>query len=124
MPTFCKEERLCNRNIIFLLQKEGQVIFNYPITAKWMEVSNEKEFYVQFLASVSKRNFKKAVERNKIKRLLREVFRINKGIFSNRIHEKSKRIVIMLFYSGKKILTYKELEAKIMVILQQIPNCR
>lgn len=120
MPTFCKEERLCNRNYIFLLQKEGQVIYNYPITAKWMEISDNKGFCVQFLPAVSKRNFKKAVERNKIKRFLREAFRLNKEIITDLAQQKSKRIVIMLLFSGKKITSYKELEIKIMVILQQI----
>jgi ribonuclease P protein component len=123
MPTFCKEERLCNRNHIFSLQKEGQAFFNYPITVKWMEVSDLKQISVQFLPVVSKRNFKKAVQRNKIKRLLREALRLNKIKITDIAQKKSKRIVIMLLYSGKKIVTFKELETKIVVILQQIANC-
>jgi ribonuclease P protein component len=120
MPTFCKEDRLCNRNYIFSLQKEGRVIYSYPITAKWMEIPDNRRFCVQFLPAVSKRNFKKAVERNKIKRFLREALRLNKEKITDIAQKKSKKVVIMLLYSGKNILTYKELETKIVIILQQI----
>jgi ribonuclease P protein component len=122
MPTFCKDERLCNKNYIFSLQKEGQVIYDYPITAKWMEISDNKGFCIQILPAVSKRNFKKAVERNKMKRFLREAFRLNKEKITDIARQKSKKVVIMLLYSGKKIVTFKELETKIVVILQQIAD--
>lgn len=123
MPTFCKEERLCNRNYIFSLQKEGRSFFNYPFTVKWMEISHEKEKKIQFLPAVPKRNFKKAVDRNKIKRLIREAYRLNKEKLIDIAQQKSKNIVIMILYSGKIIVTYKEVENKIVVILQQIANC-
>jgi len=121
MPTFCKEERLYDRKYILLLQKESQVFFNYPYTVKWM-VSSEKREHISVLTSVPKRNFKNAVDRNKIKRFTKEAYRLNKENLINVAQEKDKSIVMMLLYSAKKIVTYKEAENKIVLILQQIAN--
>jgi ribonuclease P protein component len=120
MPTFCKEERLCNKNYIFLLQNTPLIFFCYPFTVKWMEISEKLNTNVQILPAVPKRNFKKAVDRNYIKRLIREAYRNNKEILLPKINEKEKSIVMMLLYSGKKAITYHEAETKIVLILQHI----
>jgi ribonuclease P protein component len=122
MPTFCKEERLCNKKNIFLLQKEATIFFNYPFTVKWMEIQDEKECSVRFLPAVPKRNFKRAVDRNKIKRLIREAYRLNKEILVKIALQKNKNIAIMIVYSGKKIVPLNEVEAKIILILQHIAD--
>jgi ribonuclease P protein component len=122
MPTFCKEERLCNKKHIFLLQKEAVLFFNYPFTVKWMEIIDRQPSGVKILPAVPKRNFKKAVDRNKIKRLIREAYRKNKELLVDAANEHQKNIIIMLHYSGKKIVTYKEAESKIILILQQIAD--
>jgi len=122
MPTFCKEERLCNKRHIFLLQKEAQVFFQYPFTVKWMEVPSTADSSVRMLTAVPKRNFKKAVDRNAIKRLIKEAYRLNKEIVVNSAGEHNKNIIMMLLYSGKKIVVFKEVETKIVLILQQIAD--
>jgi ribonuclease P protein component len=122
MLTFCKEERLCNKKHIFLLQKEAKFFFSYPFTVKWMEISDGKEIGVRILPAVPKRNFKKAVDRNRIKHLIREAYRLNKEVFVRKVQDLNKSIVIMFLYSGKNIVTYKETETKIILILQQIAD--
>ncbi len=122
MPTFCKEERLCDKKYIFLLQKTEHIFFNYPFTVKWMETSEKMGTNVRILTAAPKRNFKRAVDRNKIKRFTKEAYRLNKEILINTTQEKDKSIVIMLLYSAKKIVTYKEAENKIILILQHIAN--
>jgi ribonuclease P protein component len=122
MPTFCKEERLCNKRHIFLLQREAQVFFQYPFTVKWMEVPSIEDSSVRILTAVPKRNFKKAVDRNAVKRLIKEAFRLNKEIVLNSTVQHNKNIIIMLLYSGKKIVAFKEVETKIVLILQQIAD--
>jgi ribonuclease P protein component len=122
MPTFCKEERLCNKRHIFLLQREAQVFFQYPFTVKWMEVPSTEDSSVRILTAVPKRNFKKAVDRNAVKRLIKEAYRLNKEIVLNSTVQHNKNIIIMLLYSGKKIVAFKEVETKIVLILQQIAD--
>jgi ribonuclease P protein component len=122
MHTFCKEERLCNKEHIFLLQKAAKVFYDYPFTVKWMEIIDGKESGILILPAVPKRNFKKAVDRNKIKRYIREAYRLNKEYLVKKVIGHHKNIIIMLLYSGKKIVTYKETESKIILILQQIAD--
>ncbi len=122
MPTFCKEERLCNKRHIFLLHKEGQSFFSYPFTVKWLVISDQDEPTVRLLPAVPKRNFKKAVFRNKVKRFIREAYRLNKETLIKTAKQHNKNIIITLLYSGKKIVTSKEAETKIVLILQQIAD--
>ncbi len=104
------------------MQKEAQVFFQYPFTVKWMEVPSTADSSVRMLTAVPKRNFKKAVDRNAIKRLIKEAYRLNKEIVVNSAGEHNKNIIMMLLYSGKKIVVFKEVETKIVLILQQIAD--
>jgi ribonuclease P protein component len=122
MPVFGKEERLCNKEHILRLQKDANVFYDYPYTVKWMEISDPKKSGVRILTAVPKRNFKKAVDRNKIKRFIREAYRINKEFLVEKTKLHNKNIIVMLLYSGKKIVSFKESESKIILILQRIAN--
>lgn len=75
---------------------------------------------IQVLISVSKRNFKKAVERNKLKRLVREAYRKNKYILTGPSQKSKKSMLLGLMYTEKTILPYSEIERKIILILQRL----
>jgi ribonuclease P protein component len=122
MPNFCKEERLSNQRHISVLQKEGIVFFNFPFKVKWIEISDNYKSAVKILPAVSKRNFKNAVDRNRIKRIIRESYRNKKEIILQAAKQKNKSIVIMILYTGKNIITYEQTETKIELILQDISN--
>jgi ribonuclease P protein component len=87
-----------------------------------MEVPSTEDSSVRILTAVPKRNFKKAVDRNAVKRLIKEAYRLNKEIVLNSTVQHNKNIIIMLLYSGKKIVAFKEVETKIVLILQQIAD--
>jgi ribonuclease P protein component len=118
MYSFCKEERLCSKKSIGLLLAEGNKYFQYPFSVKWIELSETERYSAQLLTVVAKRYFKKAVDRNKIKRFIREAYRRNKEILSVSLKEKNKNIALMLLYNGRKIESYQEVETKITLILQ------
>lgn len=122
MPTFGKEEHLTSQRHISVLQKDGNFFYNFPLRIKWIEVPDNDNIVIKILPTVPKRNFKKAIERNRIKRLIRESYRLQKEIILSVAKQKNKSIIIMFFFTGKKIVTFKEMESKIGVILQHIAD--
>jgi ribonuclease P protein component len=98
--TFTKSERLKNEKEITKLFSEGVSISVFPLKLIFMESSFPENNLIKIAVTASKRNFKKAVDRNRLKRMMRELFRLNKhGIYSCL---DNKKYVMMLMYVGKK----------------------
>ncbi len=77
--TFPKEEHLCRKKLIDeLFGKQGSSFGVYPLRIVWLPGSAPTTAPPQVLISVSKRGFKRAVDRNRLKRLIREAYRLNK----------------------------------------------
>jgi len=92
-PTFGTREKLKSKAQIELLFAEGKSISKYPIRLIYKKTTIEKEVPIKAAVSVSKRNFKKAVDRNHIKRLLRESYRKNKYlVLNNTTHQMKKSL--------------------------------
>ena len=118
--TFSKEERLSSKISIEDLFAKGDTFFKYPFKVIVKKSSAEKDSIVRILISVPKRTFKKAVDRNKIKRLIREAYRLNKNIVYPSLAETTHFLDIAFVYTAKSILSYSEIERKIILILQTI----
>lgn len=104
--TFSKEERLKSKKQIELLFQKGKVVHQYPIQIRYGKAKDESEFRLKVAFSVPKRNFKKAVARNRIKRLLRECYRHQKNeLYPNF----SDSYNFMILYLGKEEPTYHTL---------------
>ncbi len=99
LPTILK---LKSRKQIATLFAEGQSIKAYPLLLAYMPCEMEVPFKVGF--SVSKRNFKTAVDRNRVKRLLRENFRKNKYLFTE---ENGQQYLLMFIFIGKELPDYQ-----------------
>ena len=113
--TFGKEEKLKSKKQIERLFAEGNSIKEFPLRMKFLKV-DESDFPIKVAFSVPKRNFKLAVDRNRIKRLLRETYRLNKHILLNNIDDK---YVIMFVYMDKVEWNYADLEEKMINVLNK-----
>ena len=77
--TFPKEEHLCRKKLIDeLFGKQGSSFGVYPLRIVWVKSDAPSAAPPQVLISVSKRTFKRAVDRNRLKRLIREAYRLHK----------------------------------------------
>ncbi|WP_298546934.1 ribonuclease P protein component [uncultured Aquimarina sp.] len=114
--TFGTNEKLKSKKEIELLFSEGKSIAKYPVRLIYRKTTLEKEAKIQAGVSVSKRNFKKAVDRNRIKRLLRESYRKNKYLVSNNT---THQFAFMFLYTGKEMPDYILIESKIKEIIQK-----
>ncbi len=118
---FGKEERLHSKKLIGRLFKEGKSFFNYPFKVVYLETEPNNTAPVTVLISVSRKKFKRAVDRNRIKRLIREAYRKNKHIlYESEKLNFQKSLLIGLIYTGKTIMPYSEIEKKIILILRHL----
>jgi ribonuclease P protein component len=72
--------------------------------------------------AVSSRNFKKAVSRNRVKRIVREVYRLQKLPLQNLLKEQDKYLIIFIIYVGKELPVFNEVNGKMEIALQQLVN--
>ncbi len=112
--TLGQEERLKSKKLIGKLYEEGKSIKVFPLRMVYVPAKQEMKFPVQVGVSVPKRNFKKAVDRNRIKRLLREVYRKEKQVVYDRV---SEPYVFMISYIAKDEWKYADLEHKMKKLL-------
>jgi ribonuclease P protein component len=123
MYTFKKEERLCNKRLIDKLFHNGSSFLCYPFRVSWL-VNPEPELYpAQILFSVPKRRYKHAVDRNLLKRLMREAYRLHKQQhLYNILQQSDKRVLISVGYVGKEVEPYLFIEKKMLKLLAQLGN--
>ncbi len=110
MFTFSKSERLSSKKDITLLYTTGQSKSFYPLKIFWREHTFESEHPARVLITVPKRSFKKAVDRNLLKRRIREVYRLNKNPLYTSLTQKEKKIDILIMFVGKEKVLLPEIE--------------
>jgi len=108
--TLHKEERLCSQKIIGELFTSGESFLAYPLKVVFLKTELQVPYPVQAAFTVSKRNFKRAVKRNLLKRRMREAYRLNKPALYDEIAAKNLQIAMMFVYIGKDIIEFPEIE--------------
>jgi ribonuclease P protein component len=125
--TLGKNERLKSRKLIEQLFSEGKSFATGPfriyyfISVAANNVSSSA-FNVQFGTGVSSKNFKRAVDRNKIKRLTREAYRLQKLPLYDKVKEKKIQLNIFFIYTGKELPDFKLAKEKVAVALKKLYN--
>ena len=116
---FRKAERLCSKKLIEELFRSGRSFYSYPFRLVWIPVKNNMPYNSQLGISVKKRQFKKAVDRNLLKRRIREAFRSNKHELYAYLESKDILIAFMLIYTSADIMSSQEIEDNILVVLNR-----
>ena len=107
--TYPKIEKLKSKTSIDLLFSEGNSVSKFPLRLVYVENKEANAPLLKMGVSVSKKYFKRAVDRNYFKRVLRETYRLNKHLLLDSLE---KPYAIMFFYQTKEHLTFQEIEEK------------
>lgn len=110
MEHFGKAYKLCSRKMIDRLFKEGKQLRAFPITVYYLESETVEKVPFQVVLSAPKRQFKRAHDRNYVKRLLKEVLRREKQPLEDVLNAGGKQISLFIIYTNKEVLAYQELE--------------
>jgi ribonuclease P protein component len=117
VTSFTKEERLCSKKLIEQLFSEGSSFNLYPLRFIFIKQSPPSAIVPQVLISVSKRNFKKAVDRNRLKRQIREAYRLHKTILQPA--GLSTMQLLGILYIAKEKKPFKIIEKKLISGLER-----
>ncbi|MCA5005585.1 ribonuclease P protein component [Sphingobacterium bovistauri] len=122
--TFTKEERLCSKRKIDSLFYSGSSFIVYPFRVVYLlDKTPEGPSPVQVIISVSKRRFRRAHDRNRIKRLMREVYRLQKNeLLYEEVAKLSLNLSVAIQYVGKEELDFELLYGKMSKTLKQLAN--
>jgi len=110
MEHFGKSYKLCSRKTIDLLFNEGKQLRVFPLKVYYSESKSIEKVPFQVVLSAPKRQFKRAHDRNYVKRLLKEVLRKEKQPLEDALNESGKQLSLFIIYTNKEVLTYQELE--------------
>lgn len=103
--TFKKEEKLKSRKTIEQLFKEGKSFSNFPFRVLW-KFTEASTASLQTGFAVSRKHFKKAVDRNRIKRLMREAYRLQKNTLQAQLKYQEKQLAVFIIYVGNELPDY------------------
>lgn len=107
--SFPKEEKLKSSKAISYIFREGQNVFSYPLKFIFIITEQPEASNPKIAVSVSGKNFRKATERNLIKRRLRESYRLNKPFIAQTCIHSNLQLTGMFIFVGKEILSYNEI---------------
>src|ERR1043165_5530202 len=121
--TLGKKERLKSRKNIEQLFNIGKNFVITPFRVHYVIKKDEQKketSLLQFGVGVSAKNFRKAVDRNRIKRLTREAYRLQKNELREKLKEKKLRLNIFFIYTGKELPDFNMAKEKLKLILQKL----
>ena len=118
--SFGKKDKLKGKKVVSkIFENPKNSIGLFPFKA-FYSISTSKQGESKFGVSVPKKKFKRAVDRNKIKRLVKEALRLNKTILNKEVGKRNVSIHVMILFNGKKIPSYNSVEVKIKEILKRL----
>jgi ribonuclease P protein component len=117
--TLGKNERLKRRKIIDQVFNEGKSITLFPLKVHYMFCQSLTD-PLQAGFTVSSRQFKKAVDRNRIKRLLREAYRLQKASLQQMLQQNQQQLALFVIYIGKELPDFQLISDKTKQVLNKL----
>jgi len=123
MYTFRKEERLCSRKHLDLLFKNGSSFLLYPFRISYLFVNAPAEVQAQVVINVPKKRYKRAVDRNLLKRRIREAYRLHKqeSLYLN-LPESNGLLLFSIQFVGKDKYEFSFMEKKLIAAFKRFHN--
>ena len=119
--TFKKSERLCSRLLMDrLFQGDNKSVSAYPLRAVFLPVSTDEQKGVSVLISVPKKRFHDAVDRNRVKRQIREAYRKQKHALIEKMEEREQGLLIAFIYVSAQIESTAYIEKRLARLLDKI----
>ena len=119
---FTKTEKLRSKKLIDLLFKEGKAIKKKSVKCLYLIPTEKIDSPLQVMISVPKRLFKRATDRNLIKRRIREAYRLNKNSLVQFCREENRQLILAILYQNTAIAEYKTLEIEIKKIIAELAD--
>ena len=120
--SFPKSEKLKSLKLFEKLFENGNSLNKFPFKLLWIPVKSENSFPVKVGFAVSSRKIKLAVDRNRIKRLMRESYRLNKQVLIDSCIKKEIGLAVVFLFNGNEPISYVETKEKIILLLQRLIN--
>ncbi len=117
--SFKKVERLKSKKQITKIFEKGKKIKQYPFVLNYLFVG-ESDSPIKIVVSVPKRLVKFANKRNRLKRQIKEAYRLNKADIYQRLEQNDKNLALFLIYTGKEKEDYHFIEKKLILLLNQL----
>lgn len=114
--SFSKKEKLKSKKLIDQLFAEGKQFNHFPLKLIALKTSFDEDVNVKTMVIVPKKRFKSAVKRNRIKRLLREAYRLNKPLVFNNIEG---NYAFAILYLGKEMPDFQLIDKKMKGLLEK-----
>jgi ribonuclease P protein component len=116
--TLSKDQRLKSRKLIGKVFSDGRPVQSFPIRAVCLFSDNSVSLQAGF--SVSTRNFKKAVDRNRVKRLMKEVYRKKRPELEAGLISAGKQLTLFFIFTGRELPGYELVEEKMHLVIKRI----
>ena len=118
--TFNKQEKLKSRKLTKQLFAEGKSFLVFPIKVVYLPIIESSDFPIKIGVSASSRTFKHAVDRNRIKRVLKEQYRLNKAPLHKFIINQQQQIAVFFIYINKTLPEKDLIEKKMHIIIKKL----
>lgn len=122
MNKFSKSERIKSRIVLEKVYNQGEMIKVYPFRLKFLKSGTEDLGNAKIVVSVPKRLVKRASKRNRIRRQIKEIYRLNKSDLLSLLVDKSQGLALFLIFTGKETVTFEVLEEKLKKLLEELKH--